>query len=89
MNISSLSIYFISILTFVVVALQFEPYIQKGNEGIVHHFVVYECHGKFNDSHYGTGYDCTVPNMPFKKCLSPNMVAVWGIGGEVGLNLQM
>ncbi|KAL9970009.1 hypothetical protein ACROYT_G022312 [Oculina patagonica] len=61
---------------------KFEPYIQKGNEGIVHHFLVYECQGTFNDSHYGTGYDCVDPNMPFKQCLSPKIVAVWGTGGE-------
>ena len=52
---------------------------------MVHHFVVYECQGNFNDSHYGVGFDCRdKANMPLKECYSYNVMAVWGIGGEVG-----
>lgn len=62
---------------------KFEPYIQKGNEGIVHHLVVYGCQGNFNDSHYGPGFDCGDPNMPLKECYqSSGIVAAWGVGGE-------
>lgn len=68
-------------------ALQFKPYIQKGNEGFVHHLVIYECHnrGQFNDSfHYGPGFDChDYANMPFLECYVYSLVAVWAVGAEV------
>lgn len=61
----------------------FEASVQPGNEGLVHHFVVYECHGDFNDTHFGAGYDCvSSANMPLRGCYINNMVAAWGIGGE-------
>lgn len=66
---------------------QFEPYTQKGNEGFVHHFLVYECYGVFNDTHYGAGWDCIEnANMPsaVRQCYANSIVAVWGFGGEVG-----
>ena len=67
------------------VFFQFEASVQPGNEGLVHHFVVYECHGDFNDTHFGAGYDCvSSANMPLRGCYINNMVAAWGIGGEVG-----
>ncbi|KAJ7371675.1 DBH-like monooxygenase protein 1 [Desmophyllum pertusum] len=63
----------------------FEPYVQKGNEGVVHHLLIYECHGKYNESHYGLGSIVTnTPNMPFEECYSSSVVAAWAIGGEVG-----
>lgn len=62
---------------------KFEPVVKKGNEGIVHHLVVYTCPGNYNDSHYGSGYDCEDPNMPLRECYgSQNIVAAWGVGGE-------
>ncbi|KAJ7371681.1 DBH-like monooxygenase protein 1 [Desmophyllum pertusum] len=61
---------------------KFEPYTQKGNEGIVHHLLVYECPGNYNDSHYGPGFECHDRNMPFLDCYSKSIVAAWGIGGE-------
>lgn len=62
---------------------KFEPIVKTGNEGIVHHLVVYGCPGNFNDSHYGSGYDCQDPNMPIRQCYgSADIVAAWGIGGE-------
>ena len=67
------------------VFFQFEASVQPGNEGLVHHFIVYECHGDFNDTHFGVGYDCvSSANMPLRRCYINNMVAAWGIGGEVG-----
>ena len=63
---------------------QFEPYIQSGNEGLVHHMLIYECHGNFNDSHYGPGYDCRdQANMPLGQCYFYSIVAAWAVGGEV------
>lgn len=65
---------------------KFEPYVQKGNEGFVHHLVIYECHnrGQFNDSlHYGPGFDChDYANMPFLECYLYSVVAAWAIGAE-------
>lgn len=57
---------------------------QEKNEGLVHHLLVYECHGKFNESLYGPGFDCyNTANMPFKQCYSSSVVAAWAVGGEV------
>lgn len=65
-------------------SLQIEPYIQKGNEGFVHHFLVYECRGDYNESHYGFGVDFQdIANMPFRKCFYGKVLAVWGVGGEI------
>ena len=53
----------------------------------MHHFLVYECHGDFNDTHHGPGWDCKDrANMPplVRKCYANSIVAVWGVGGEVG-----
>ncbi|XP_068754351.1 DBH-like monooxygenase protein 1 isoform X1 [Montipora capricornis] len=62
---------------------KFEPYVQPGNEGLVHHLMVYECHGNFNDSHFKAGYNCRdQANMPLGKCYFNNIVAAWGFGGE-------
>ncbi|KAL9987415.1 hypothetical protein ACROYT_G001716 [Oculina patagonica] len=65
---------------------KFEPYIQKGNEGLVHHLVIYECHnrGQFNDSvHYGPGFDChDYANMPFGECYFYSIVGVWAVGAQ-------
>ncbi|XP_078372318.1 DBH-like monooxygenase protein 1 homolog isoform X1 [Oculina patagonica] len=65
---------------------KFEPYIQKGNEGLVHHLVIYECHnrGQFNDSvHYGPGFDCQdYANMPFAECYFYSVVGVWAVGAQ-------
>ena len=66
---------------------------QEGNEGLVHHLLVYECHGKFNDSLYGPGFDCgNTANIPFRQCFYSSIVAVWAVGGEVravGLALKL
>ncbi|RMX59082.1 hypothetical protein pdam_00009957, partial [Pocillopora damicornis] len=37
---------------------KFEPYVTPGNEGIVHHLLVYECYGNFsNATLHGSGFD--------------------------------
>lgn len=64
---------------------QFEPYIQEGNEGLVHHMILYECHGNFNDSHRGPGYNCRdQANMPLQLCFYYSVLAAWAVGGQVG-----
>ena len=60
------------------------PYIQKGNEGFVHHMIFYECDGNFTEEHFDEGVDCdSRANMPYQKCRSYAMVAAWAVGGQV------
>ena len=65
--------------------LQFEPYVTPGNEGIVHHLLVYECYGNFsNATLHGSGFDChETPNMPLGHCYGYSVVAAWAVGGTV------
>ena len=57
---------------------------QKGNEGFVHHLILYECEGKFTDKDFDQGVDCKdVANMPYAKCKDASIVASWAVGGEV------
>ena len=66
---------------------QFEPIVQKGNEGFVHHFLLYECEGNFAESYFDKGKDCfNVANMPYAKCRDASLVAAWAVGGEVIIN---
>ena len=64
--------------------VQFEPIIRKGNEGFVHHFLLYECEGNFVESDYDQGADCKdLANMPYAKCRDASLVDAWAVGGEV------
>ena len=57
---------------------------QKGNEGFVHHLLLYECEGEFTDKDFDQGVDCKdVANMPYAKCKDTSIVASWAVGGEV------
>ncbi|CAH3036710.1 unnamed protein product [Pocillopora meandrina] len=62
---------------------KFEPYVTPGNEGIVHHLLVYECYGNFsNATLHGSGFDChETPNMPLGHCYGYSVVAAWAVGG--------
>ena len=67
-------------------AIQVEPYIQKGNEGFVHHYVIYECDGNFTENDFNEGVDChTRANMPYRRCQQADLIAAWAVGGEVSL----
>ncbi|CAH3032072.1 unnamed protein product [Pocillopora meandrina] len=65
--------------------IRIEPVIQEGNEGIVHHILLYQCdHNNFpssNLSYEGVGNS---PDMPpaVKSCTGPSTIAAWAIGGE-------
>ncbi|CAH3194021.1 unnamed protein product [Porites evermanni] len=62
---------------------KFEPYIQKGNEGFVHHFLLYECEGNFVEKDFDKGVDCDdLPNMAYAKCRDSSLVAAWAVGGQ-------
>ncbi|OCT57428.1 hypothetical protein XELAEV_18003496mg [Xenopus laevis] len=76
--------------------VKIEPFIQKGNENLVHHILLYECDRNVNDSVLDLGHECYHPNMPdvFHTC--ETVVFAWAIGGEgftfpphVGLSIGM
>ncbi|EDO42991.1 predicted protein, partial [Nematostella vectensis] len=63
----------------------FEPAVVPGNEGFVHHFVVFECHPRFNVSHLNYTMDCLdFVKMPqeIQTCKTlGEITAAWGVGG--------
>ena len=66
----------------IYVMLQFEPVIQPGNEGIVHHIALFACNGQFPDASDGFAWDCIENIMPGQyQCLQ--MTFVWAVGGNV------
>ena len=70
-------------------SLQIEPYIQKGNEGFVHHYIIYECEGNFTDDDLNEGANCySSANMPYRSCQKADLIAGWAVGGEVSLKNQ-
>jgi len=63
---------------------QVVPNIQKGNEGIVHHIILHECSGNFNENDFDQGVRCSQRgNMPYLKCQYSSIVAAWAVGGDV------
>ncbi len=61
---------------------QFEPVIQPGNEGFVHHMIIYTCFGEMDDSSHGKAWDCANRQMPEEnQCLGATLV--WAVGGTV------
>ena len=66
------------------------PYIQEGNEGFVHHMILYECYGNFTEEHFDEGVDCdNSPNMPYPKCRIYSMVTAWAVGGQVACQFRL
>ncbi len=64
---------------------QFEPVVQPGNEGVVHHIVLNFCHGEIDDSDHGLSWDCLDEYMPeYNQCI--DSVLVWAVGGNVGFD---
>ncbi|KAH3863952.1 DBH-like monooxygenase protein 1 homolog [Dreissena polymorpha] len=59
--------------------VKFEPVIQKGHEGIVHHMLVYKCSG-IDRKFIGTDYECYLqPNTQLYPC--GNVFMGWEYGG--------
>ena len=58
---------------------------QKGNEALVHHIVVFECRSDFNESLLNTTGKCRDPAMPvhFRNCLLGPSIFAWAVGGKV------
>ncbi|UYV63648.1 MOXD1 [Cordylochernes scorpioides] len=64
-----------------------EPNIQPGNEGLVHHVILYHCLDRGEDEAEPyvdhPGHECHHPNMPNVFDWCEGVFAAWGIGGEV------
>ena len=61
-----------------------EPIIQPGNEGLVHHIIVYGCYGDVDLSELGRGHLCGSASMPTVSACTALMLG-WAIGGEVSI----
>ena len=71
-----------------IISTQFEPVIQPGNEGFVHHITVYACYGEISDDSHGEAWDCLWEVMPDQhKCAT--LLFVWAVGGNVGIKYSM
>ena len=71
---------------------QVVPSIQKGNEGFVHHLLMFECDGNFTEEHFNQGVECsrrTDNNSSYPECISSTLIATWAVGGEVKKNNQV
>jgi len=66
---------------------QFDPVVQRGNEGLVHHFVVMVCGPNFPEKYVNVSADCNdKANMPDEVLgcqYFGRLMAAWGIGGGV------
>lgn len=65
--------------------IQVEPVIQAGNEGVVHHMILYQCdHENFPQSNLSYEGVLDSPDMPpaVEKCAGPSTIAAWAIGGK-------
>jgi len=64
--------------------VKFEPIIQAGHEGVVHHMLLYECSDHFPDHHLNYTGDCYGSNMPppISECTGVSTIAAWAIGGK-------
>ena len=64
---------------------QIDPIIQEGNEGIVHHILVYECSDDFPRSNLSYEGTLDSPDMPpaVRECAGASVIAGWAIGGQV------
>ena len=68
---------------FCFVLVQYAPMVTPGNEGVVHHIVIYRC---FNGTVFSTGYEGNCyGNMLDEhfRCRGTAPVVAWGIGGSV------
>jgi len=64
--------------------IQVDPIIQEGNEGVVHHMLLYECSDDFPRSNLSYEGTLDSPDMPpaVEQCAGPSMIAGWAIGGQ-------
>ena len=65
--------------------VKFEPIVEEGNEGLVHHLLAYACHDwMVRDGDAGTEGLCdnAFQNMPANQCRGGQMIYAWAIGAE-------
>ncbi|KAM4771852.1 DBH-like monooxygenase protein 1 isoform 2-T2 [Rhinophrynus dorsalis] len=62
--------------------IKIEPKIQKGNENLVHHILLYECDRNVNDTVLDYGHECYHPNMPDVFFTCETVLFAWAIGGQ-------
>lgn len=74
----------LQILIDFILYFQFAPNIRRGNEAFVHHILLYECDGNFNETDFDQGVNCfSSANMPYFKCRESTLVGAWAVGGNV------
>jgi len=62
--------------------IRIEPLITPGNEGLVHHILLYSCLHDVDPAHVGYGSYCFTASMPtIDECISTSFA--WAIGGGV------
>ncbi|KAL9974725.1 hypothetical protein ACROYT_G011804 [Oculina patagonica] len=63
--------------------IKIEPMIQKGNEGVVHHMILYKCRDDFPRSNLSYQGFLRSPDMPpdVEECAGPSAIAGWAVGG--------
>ncbi|KAJ7357614.1 hypothetical protein OS493_024427 [Desmophyllum pertusum] len=54
--------------------------IKEGNEGLVHHYAVYGCHGGFTENDFHGGVKCFATWEMYTKCQKFHMITVWAVG---------
>ncbi|EDV25401.1 uncharacterized protein TRIADDRAFT_55460 [Trichoplax adhaerens] len=62
--------------------IRIDPIVTEGNEGVVHHMVLYECDS--DPKWHGYSSDCSSRNMPIHLtgCRAGAVIASWAVGGE-------
>ncbi|KAK3703833.1 hypothetical protein QZH41_012443 [Actinostola sp. cb2023] len=65
--------------------VKISPLISPGNEGLVHHILVYECRDDLPPSNLTHEGNCLSPNMPdsLVKCSGRSTMVAWALGGSV------
>ena len=73
-------------------SLQYEPIVQKGNEGLVHHMILYACPGDDLDPdvHHGMHEDCEHERMEKirEKCYVALFLYGVGTGVKILVSIQ-
>ena len=66
-------------------AVKFEPIVESGNEGLVHHLLAYRCdEWLVREGDAGTEGVCddAFENMPAQECVGGQIMYAWAIGAE-------
>jgi len=63
--------------------IRIDPIIQEGNQGVVHHMVLYECSDDFPRSNVSYEGTLDSPDMPpaVEDCAGPTVIVAWAVGG--------